>query len=40
MYILYTHSHMHVIDLFFKKRKKKTSNHELTQDEEPVELMR
>lgn len=39
MYILYTHSHMHVIDLFFKK-KKKTSNHELTQDEEPVELMR
>lgn len=37
MYILYTHSHMHVIDLFFKK---KTSNHELTQDEEPVELMR
>lgn len=39
MYILYTHSHMHVIDLFSKKKKKKT-NHELTQDEEPVELMR
>lgn len=38
MYILYTHSHMHVIDLFSKKKKK--TNHELTQDEEPVELMR
>lgn len=37
---MHTHTYMHVIDLFLKKNKKKTSNHKLIQDEEPVELMR
>lgn len=38
---MYTYTHMYVIDLFFKKTTTTTtSNHELTQDEEPVELMR
>lgn len=33
---------MYVIDLFLKKKNNNTttSNHELTQDEEPAELMR